>query len=215
MGLFLLALGVAFMAKGDLGVSMVVAPAYLIYLKVSKFWPLFTFGMAEYSLQFALLLVMAVVLRKFRISYLFSIVTAVLYGIILDGFRLLIAPLGTEGMGWRICYLVIGFLFSALGVAMMFHTYIAPEVYELFVKEVSGHFGVELSRFKTGYDCCSCLIGIMLSFAFFGLFQFEGVKLGTIICALLNGSMIGWFGNFMEKRWEFVDRLPFRKYFEG
>ena len=51
LGIALVALGVAFMEKADFGVSMVVAPAYLVYLKLSQVWDFFTFGMAEYLLQ--------------------------------------------------------------------------------------------------------------------------------------------------------------------
>lgn len=56
-----------------------------------------------------------------------------------------------------------------------FYIYIAPEAYELFVKELSGKYGINIHRFKTGYDCGSCLVSIVLSF-FFGLWCFEGVK---------------------------------------
>ncbi|MBR0356508.1 MAG: hypothetical protein IJH54_03410, partial [Clostridia bacterium] len=57
MGMGLVPLGVALMTRADFGVSMVVAPAYLLYLKLNPVWPFFTFGMAEYTLQGVLLLV--------------------------------------------------------------------------------------------------------------------------------------------------------------
>ena len=95
----------------------------------------------------------------------------------------------------------------------MFHTYISPEVYELFVKEVSAHFGADINRFKTGYDCVSCLVGVAMSFLAFGLWHFEGVKWGTILCALINGYVIGRFSAFYEAHWTFYDRFPWRKYF--
>ncbi|MBQ9166537.1 MAG: hypothetical protein IJX71_06415, partial [Oscillospiraceae bacterium] len=85
MGLLALAFGTALMERADFGVSMVVAPAYLVHLKLSETLPFFTFGMAEYTFQALLLVVMVVVLRRFRVSYLFSFVTAVLYGLTLDG----------------------------------------------------------------------------------------------------------------------------------
>lgn len=48
MGIIVLALGTAFMERANFGMSMIVAPAYLIHLKVSKFLPFFSFGMSEY-----------------------------------------------------------------------------------------------------------------------------------------------------------------------
>ena len=149
-----------------------------------------------------------------RISYLFSFVTAVVYGLVLDGFMALGALL-PAGMIWQriICY-CLGMLSSSAGVSAMFHTYISPEVYELFVKEVSAHFHLNINRFKTAYDCASCLIGILMSFLVFGFGRFEGVKWGTILCAAVNGWLIGRFSALYEKHWTFYDRFNWRKYFE-
>ena len=51
IGLVVLAFGVALMEAADFGVSMVVAPAYLIYRYLNPMLPFFTFGMSEYCLQ--------------------------------------------------------------------------------------------------------------------------------------------------------------------
>ena len=37
--------------------------------------------------------------------------------------------------------------------------------------------------------------------------------MGTILCALINGYVIGRFSTFYEKHWTFCDRFPWRKYF--
>ncbi|MBE6825118.1 MAG: hypothetical protein E7513_07235 [Ruminococcaceae bacterium] len=214
IGLISLALSAALMEKADFGVSMVVAPAYLLHLKVSQFLPFFSFGMAEYTLQAVLLIIMVIALRKFKVSYLFSFVTAVLYGFILDFMMLIVAYIPSETLIIRTMLYVLGLLGCAVGVSLLFHTYISPEVYELFVKEVSSMLGININRFKTIYDCSSCLIAIVMSFSFFGMWQFEGVKLGTIICALINGFTIGAFSKLFEKLFEFKDRLQLRRFFE-
>ena len=213
LGIVALALGTAMMERADFGMSMVVAPAYLLHLKISQIYPFFTFGMAEYTLQAVLLVAMCLALRRFRVSYLFSFVTAVVYGFTLDGCIALVALVPGSGMAFRLLHYVLGMIVCAAGVSLLFHTYIAPEVYELFVKEASAKFGVEIHKFKTGYDCVSCAVGVILSFAFFGFGHFEGVKLGTIFCALVNGTLIGWCSRFYESRFEFRDKLDLRKYF--
>ncbi|MBR0162367.1 MAG: hypothetical protein IJQ02_13955 [Oscillospiraceae bacterium] len=215
LGIVSIALGVVLMEKADFGVSMVVASAYLLYRWLSPVWSFFTFGMAEYCLQAVLLIVMGAVIRKFRVSYLFSFVTAVIYGFVLDGFMLLGALLPADLLWQRVFYYLLGMVFCAAGVSAMFHTYISPEVYELFVKEVSVYFGLNINRFKTGYDCTSCLIGVLMSFLIFGLWHFEGVKWGTILCAMINGWIIGRFSAFYEKHWTFYDRFPWRKHFSN
>lgn len=215
IGLSLIALGVAFMEKSDFGVSMVVAPAYVLYRAISLHAAFFTFGMAEYTLQAVLLVILLVLLRRFRLSYLFSFVTAVLYGFLLDGAMLLLGLFAADTIALRLVCYTVGMVLCAAGVAMVFHTYIAPEVYELFVKEYSRHKGIPIHRFKTGYDCGSLLVGLILSFVFFGFGTFVGVRWGTIVCALINGTLIGFISRFLESRFEFRDALPFRSFFEG
>ena len=83
---------------------------------------------------------MALVVRRFKLSYLFSFVTAVIYGFILDLCMLLVSYVPMENMALRITYYTLGMVLCAIGIALFFHTYIAPEVYELFVKEVSSKY---------------------------------------------------------------------------
>ena len=214
LGLIILAIGTALMERADFGVSMVVAPAYLLYLKLSQLFPFFTFGMAEYLLQGTLLVLMILILRQFRISYLFSFVTAVIYGFTLDGAMWIISLLPGTGITERILFYIFGLLACSLGVSLLFHTYISPEVYELWVKEMSDRGGINIHKYKTGYDCVSCLIAVLLSFLFFGFGHFEGVKLGTILCALINGFVIGLFTRILERIWVFQDELSLRKFFK-
>lgn len=213
LGIVTIALGVAFMEKADFGVSMVVAPAYLFYLKLSQTFSFVTFGMMEYAFQAVLLLLMTLILHKFRLSYLFSFFTAVVYGFVLDGCMALVAPMSAELFAWRVVFYIIGLLLCAVGVACMFHTYISPEVYELFVKEVSSSRHIEVGRVKTIYDCSSFLLAVALSFLFFGFGHFEGIKLGTVVCAVINGRLIGWISAWMDGRFAFKDALSLRKYF--
>ena len=213
LGVLALALGTALMERADFGVSMVVAPAYLLYLKLSQTFPFFTFGMAEYTLQACLLAALCLVLRRFRPSYLFSFITAVVYGFTLDGCMALAALLPAHGMAARLVCYAAGMLVCAVGVSLLFHTYIAPEVYELFVKELAAKTGADVHRVKTAYDCVSCAVGVALSFAFFGLWHFEGVKLGTVFCALVNGSLIGVCTRVLEARFVFRDALPLKNWF--
>ena len=207
-------MGVAFMEKADFGVSMVVAPAYVLYRAISPSVPFFTFGMAEYCFQALLLIALFLILRRFRLSFLFSFVTAVIYGLLLDLFMSLIRPLSFDSTVVRVAGFVAGMLLSSLGVSLEFHTYIAPSVYELFVKALSEHLNIPIHRFKSGYDAASFLLGIILSFLFFGFGTFVGVKLGTVVCTILNGPVIGTIGRFLDKRFSFCDALPFRSFFE-
>lgn len=213
VGILVLAIGTGLMEKANLGMSMVVAPAYILHLQLVGAMPWFTFGAAEYTLQAALLLLMTLVLRRFRVSYLFSFVTAVVYGLVLDGVMVFTSMIPGDLLAVRLACYVVGLVLCSVGVAFIFHTYIAPEVYELIVKEFSAKFGWDISKCKTCYDCISCAVGVILSFAFFGFGHFEGVKAGTIVCALVNGWLIGRCTAVLERYFTFEDKLKLRKYF--
>lgn len=205
VGLAILALGTAMMATADFGVSMVVAPAYILYRKLSLIWPGFTFGMAEYLFQAFLLLLMTLVLRRFRIHYLFSFASALLYGVMLDGCRWLLDLLPAGHIAVRLPLFAVGVLLCSLAVALLFHTYLPPEVYELFVKELCARYGFPVSVCKTVYDAVSCLVAVVMSFLFFGFGQFVGVSWGTAVCALLNGFLIGRICRFLDRHFSFSD----------
>ncbi|MBR5438274.1 MAG: hypothetical protein IKV21_05075 [Clostridia bacterium] len=213
LGLVIMAFAAAFTEKADFGMSMVVAPAYILHLKMSQIFPWFSFGVAEYFFQGLLVLVTVIVMRKFKKSYLFSFVTAVLYGTLLDMAMGIIAPLPDESFAFRVLWYVTGTVFCAFAVSLFFHTYISPEAYELIVKELSVRFSLNINKVKTAYDCFSTVLGIVMSFTFFGFGVFEGVKLGTVICALVNGFLIGRFTLLLEKKFEFRNRFDMEKYF--
>ncbi len=213
LGLVIMAFAAAFTEKADFGMSMVVAPAYILHLKMSEFFPWFTFGVAEYIFQGILVLLTAIVMKRFKKSYLFSFVTAVLYGTLLDMAMNIISPLPDEVFAVRVLWYIIGTVFCSLAVSLFFHTYISPEAYELIVKELSVKFNYNINRVKTFYDCASTVLGILMSFAFFGFGVFEGVKLGTVICAFINGFLIGRFTLLLEKSFDFKNRFDLERHF--
>lgn len=216
VGIIALALGVTLMERADFGMSMVVAPAYVLHRYISTLpgmgW--FSFGVAEYTLQLALVLALMVILRRFRLSYFFSFITAVVYGYILDLVMWLTPAVAADNLMLRIVFFVLGELFCTLGVSMVFHTYIPPEAYELFVSEIGKRSRLSTSAVKWIYDIVSCFVGIALSFLFFGLWTFVGVKWGTVLCALINGVIIGWMCKAEDKLFEFKDGLKLRSFFE-
>ena len=208
LGIVVLAFGTALMEKADFGMSMVVAPAYLIHLKISEYVPWFSFGMSEYAFQALLLILLSAVMHKFKKSYILSFATAFLYGTVLDIAMNVVALLPYSGLVWRVIFYIAGLIICAVGVALLLHTYFPPEAYELVVKELSAKFNVTIGKTKTIYDCCSCALAIVLSLCFFK--TFVGVKWGTIACAIINGWLIGKFSQLLESKFILKDAFPWR-----
>ena len=212
LGLLLLAAGTALTAWADFGISMVVAPAYIVYLKLSEVLPWFTFGMAEYVLQAIILGLLMILMKKAKPGYFLSFGTTVLYGLLLDGAMGLTALIPFTSVTTRVFVYVFGVLLCTSGIAMLFDTYLPPAAYELFVKEISQKKGWDIHKCKTAYDCVSCLAAAGISLLLFGCF--EGIGIGTVLCAFVYGWLIGLFSKVYRKLWIFKDRFPWRGIFE-
>lgn len=211
IGLILLAAGTALTAYGGFGLSMVVAPAYILHLYLSNFLSFFSFGVAEYCMQALILLLLALFLRKVKLAYLLSLASAILYGILLDGAMLLTAHL-PENVGLQIAAYVLGALLCCNAIALLFCSYLPPAAYELFVKEISAKRNAPLHRIKTVYDCGSLLLALLLSLALFR--DIRGIGIGTVLCAVSYGTIIRLFQTLLHKSFRFTDKFSLRKHFE-
>ena len=96
----LLSFAVAMISSTGFGVSMIVAPAYILSLKVG--W--LSFGQAEYVIQAGLFAVLCLVMRRFKVVYLCSLATCIIYGAALDLWRLFpVHPLPSRFFSKPIC----------------------------------------------------------------------------------------------------------------
>ena len=216
LAMIILSFGTALMERADLGISMIVAPSYLLHLKISQTLPWFSFGVAEYTMQTVVLLLIIIFMGRLKLAYFFAFVSAALSGVLLDVAMAVIALIPFEGMGARLVYYVLGMLIGSFGVGLIFHSYVTPGAYESFVKELAPKFGVDLGKFKTAYDCCSLLLGVIFSFAFFGFDNFVGIRLGTVVCALLNGTLVAFSSRLVDRLFYFEDASPrLGKFFRG
>lgn len=205
----LLALATSLLTTANFGLSMVVAPAYIVSLKV----PLLTFGQAEYVVQGLLFIALCLILRKFKLLYLFSFIGGFIYGTILDLWRTFVPWLNPEvyapgafPMKIRILLFVVGFLINSFSVMLYFQVYLYPQVYEFFVKGISERFGIELSLVKRCFDMSCLAIAIVVSLVAFH--KFVGIGVGTVLLAFGNGLLIKFCGKWYNKHIETVPIFP-------
>ncbi|MGM9625470.1 MAG: DUF6198 family protein, partial [Eubacteriales bacterium] len=167
-----------------------------------------------------LLLLLCVIIRRFRWQYLLSFLTAVLYGFAFDGALFLLRIIPAETLCMRILLFAVGTVLISVSVAFFMRTYLAPEVYELFVRELANTYHLSFGRVKLCYDCISCVFSIVLSVVLFGggvfaSFSFgafldaavsgyilEGIGIGTVAAALVNGPLITLIGSRMDRHFE-------------
>lgn len=209
LALLLLSLSVALLTAADFGVSMIVAPAYILSKKLG----FLTFGQSEYVIQGLLFLVFCVCMRKVRGVYFVSFVTGLIYGGVLDAWRALvplfnesITPVGSMPMGVRLLMFAVGVPLCSLSIAMFFHVYLYPQVYDFFVKGVSARYHLDRTRFKRLFDGSFFLLSCGMTLLFFR--SFVGVGWGTVVMTLVNGVIIGWFDRLLTRWVRFVPLFP-------
>ena len=216
LSIVLLSFAVAMVAAAGFGVSMVVAPAYVLSLKV----PFLTFGQSEYVVQAIVFLVFCLLMRRVKLVYFSSFLTCLLYGAVLDLWRAVVPLLnpavtepGSMGMPVRIVLFACGMLLTAFSVALFYRTYLYPQVYDFFVKGVSLRYGLNMTKFKILSDVCSLAVAVVLTLIFFR--RFNGIGVGTLIMTALNGLLIGVFGKLIDRLFVFRPLFPaFAKKFD-
>ena len=212
IGLTLLAFGTALTAYGNIGISMVVAPAYILYLFLSQFLPWFKFGIAEYVFQAFVLLVLVVLLRRPKWSYLLSFGATLFYGTALDIF-MRITSLFPTYIYLRITIYILGAIICCAALALLFFSYFPPEAYELFSKEMAARFNKPIHKIVNFYNLGSLLLSVILSLILFK--DIKGIGVGTVICAFLYGFIIQFFQKIYKKLFQFKDGFSWREKFEG
>lgn len=194
----LLALSVAMLTSAGYGLSMLVAPAYLLSLKIG-----ITFGEAEYIIQAILFVLFCLITRRFKLAYLSSFVTCLIYGVILDLWQRIpifnpaIYPSESFDTWARILMFILGTLLTCFSVALFFKSYLYPQVYDFFVKGICERFHAKNLVVKTIFDFSLLAIGTTMTLLIFG--EFKGIYWGTLAMAVCCGTFIGFFGKLLDK----------------
>lgn len=214
--ILILSFSVAMVSAADLGLSMIVAPAYILSQKLE----FLTFGQSEYVIQAILFIIFCILLKKVKLVYFTSFLNCIVYGAVLDFWRVIIpifnpsiTPPGSMSMPIRIAFFVISALITAFAIALFFRVYLYPQVYDFFVKGITEHFKLNQTKFKTAFDLSCLAVSVIMTLVFFK--SFVGIGVGTLILALVNGSLIGVFGKLIDKYFEIKPMFPnFARKFE-
>lgn len=219
LGIIFVAFGVMICSKANLGVSMVAAPAFVISEWLSHFHPFFTVGVTEYLIQGIILIVLCLVLRRFNWRYLLAFAVAVIYGYTLDLFMFLFSGVAFEPIWLRWVMLIVGDLFTGIGVACFFRTYMPLQVYELFVSELSSGFKIDIKKVKQIFDYSLLVISVTLALVLFldvadfnwlsiGYNCFHSIGLGTIVTTIINAPIINGMGKIVDLLFEPTALFP-------
>ena len=219
LGVVFVALGVAVCGKANLGVSMIAAPAFVVYEAVAPLWSGFSVGMTEYMIQGLLLIVLCLVIRRFNWRYLLAFVVAILYGYALNFFMWVFGGISFDAVWLRWLMLIVGDVFTAFGVACFFRGYMPLTVYELFVIELTSRFRLNINRVKWTFDITLLVLSLVLAFTLFGdaasfdwstivSSSFHSIGLGTLVTTAINSPLIALMSRFINKVFDPTPAFP-------
>jgi uncharacterized membrane protein YczE len=187
-GLFILALGIAFSVKSDLGVSPVSSVPFVL----SRIAGL-SLGAATFIVYILCMAVQAVILRRdYRPVNLLQIAVSFLFGYFTDAAIFLTSFLpATENYVIRFVYLAVGICLVALGVLFYLTASLLALPTDGVVQAAADKGGFKLHRVKIVNDCVYTAAALALSLAF--LRGINGLGIGTVVAALGVGRMLGVF----------------------
>ena len=210
LGVLFISLGVCLCKKADLGVSMIAAPAFIIYDAIKELVPFFTVGVVEYIVQAFFVALLCVVVFKVKVKYLLSILVGVIYGYVLDMWLLIFKEVYINEVWARYLMLIVGDAVTAIGVACFFRTYLPIQSYDIFVKDVALRYNLNINKFKLIYDFSLLTVSIVLAFSLFGdvktfdwtqiyKMSYHNLGLGTLITTIINSPFIFVAGKLLDK----------------
>ncbi len=189
LAILFLALSVAFLEKSSLGVPLEISPAHALYVVMREFIPFFTLGMAEIIMQSLVIIIMICIMRKTSFSHLWSLVTAIIYSLVLDGILLLLNDFHPHEMAVRVALFLASCVLMPIGVELMFKTHVAHESDELFVLEISEHCNYHPHTVKTIFYISCGVVAAVLELAVFKHWDFQALGIGTLVFLCIKTSM--------------------------
>ncbi len=195
-GLICLSLGVVLVVKSDLGVSVATSVPYVFSLHFTNI----TFGQWNYIAHGTSLLLLVIIVKKLTVKYLMSFIVAFLFGLAIDFFTFILTSVMIESLLEKVIVFIVGSIVISIGVAGFMKSNYPILPFDTFVKEVTLAKNIRYPKFKTGFDLVCFTISFTASMIFFG--KIYGLHIGTLVSAVILGSMIGACLDFMNKHIE-------------
>ncbi len=185
-GLLFMAFGVAFSVNSSLGVSPVNSLPYVI----SRIAGL-DMGNCVIGIFSLYILVQILLLRKqFRPVDLTQLVFSTIFGRFVDVAKKVVGDFAIPTYPGQLLMLAISIVLVAVGVCLYMDVQLVNMPMEGMTHAINRVFFPEkqFHDIKVIVDCFTVVIGIVFSFVFLG--KLDGIREGTVICALLVGKLM-------------------------
>lgn len=201
IGLFIMAVGVTFSVKSNLGVSPVNAIPYVvsIILGVDQ-------GLCVSVIFCSYIILQILILRKdFKFQNFLQILCASLFGYFVSFSNMIFYFAPSENYLVRLGYMLISIVLIGIGVFLYLEARLIPLPAEGVMMALKEKTVFEFHNIKVGFDVVTVIIAVIISYIFFK--NIYGVREGTFIAAILVGKVVGLIPKLMRKKVRKLKRI--------
>lgn len=194
IGLFIASMGVAFSTKAGLGTSPVSSIPY----SVSLISGLFTFG-GWLNLMSVIQIAVQVIVLKGKVNpaeIVIQTVLAFVYGYLTNLSCSLLGGIAVEGYPMQFVFMLLGCVILALGIWIQLKGAVAMLPGEAMNRAIAAVTGRRYENVKIFFDILYILASLVICLVFLG--RLEGVREGSMIAAVLVGTIIKWYQRLFD-----------------
>lgn len=195
IGLFFIALGIAFTKAGELGVSPISSVPNVLSIKFTSI------SMGNWLMIWNSLLVigqLVILRRNFKPILLLQFPLNFLFGYFTDFGMWCVSPIPVENYPMQLLMVVIGVVVLGFGIALSVIADVIMNAGEMFVKVLSDTTHKNFGDVKIAFDIFNVSLSVVISMLLFSG-QIVGAREGTVIAMLGTGIVVKFFTKRMTK----------------
>lgn len=197
MGLIINSFANTLMVKSGFGISSISSVPYTLSLVFDNI----TYGSWNYIFQCVLILILVLITKKFKVGYIVSFFLAIVFGNMIDFCNIFIM----QKLPNNIIYFLISFSMLSVGMSLLLKCKTPVLPIDTFTRDLTEEFNINYKKVKTVFDLSCLATTIVLSVVF--LKGFEGIGIGTVICALITGKVVSFVNSFVDEHFYFKPML--------
>jgi uncharacterized membrane protein YczE len=193
-GTCFISFGIAIMSKASIGMSPISCFPYVMSLVYTRL----TLGewVLIWNALFALLQI-PVMGRKYKLYLLTQVPLAFVLGYCTDFAKYLIKGFSVPNYMVSVLFVVLGTMFTALGVYLTVNARLIMNGPEAFIRAVSDRIHIKFGTLKSIFDISNMLLAAISSVIIFH--KLEGVREGTVFAAVFTGIFVNIYTKIIDR----------------
>lgn len=197
MSLVIMTFGVVLSAKAGLGTTPISSIPLVVSLGCDD---IFTIGTATMAMNVVFIVLGILIMRrdykaKYILEFFLIAISAILCDLMMVWFDFISAD--SYWMQWVLT--IVSMIVMAFGIALEVAANLSMLPGDHLVEFISVKSGMVFGNVKVLFDIAMIVTSVILSFMFFGIGEFNGVREGTIFIALTVGFFVRFFTGILKK----------------